>query len=160
MTFTNLKNDTSKAIQSFQNLNIDDQLAVLWFIYTHMGGAITPAAPGAAAPEIAEGLFNQAKELSHQEQLQLQRDLLAGKDTMISREYGSLSANSKLLFWYRLAQGMENGTIIPMPEDYQLPENARELLAALETIDFERQITFLRDVVAPTGSEPKAGAGV
>jgi hypothetical protein len=160
MTFANLRMDVNKSVERFQSLKIDDQLALLWFVYTEMGDAITPAAPGAAEPDIAEGLFNQVKALSHQEQLEVQRNLLKGKNTLISREYGSLSDNTKLLFWYRLAQGMEQGTIIPMPEDYELPEDGSQLLAALESMDFEQQITFLRKSVTNSGSSPKSGSDV
>ncbi len=158
MTFANLRMDTSKSVERFQSLKIDDQLALLWYVYTEMGDRITPAAPGTAEPEIAGGLFEQVKALSHQEQLEVQRNLLKGRDTLISREYGSLSDNTKLLFWYRLAQGMEKETIIPMPEDYELPEEGRQLLAALESMEFEQQITFLRNIVTDSGSEPKSGS--
>ncbi len=160
MTFTNLKDNPDQALQSFRSLNVDDQLALLWFVYTKMGGSITPAAPGRAGIDIAETLFNQVKAMSHDEQLQVQRDLLSGADTQISREYGSLSDNTKLLFWYRLAQGMESSIIVPMPPNYELKGEAKDLLAALEGMEFEQQITFLRSAVEPTGAEPKPGAEI
>jgi hypothetical protein len=160
MVFTNLKNDVNIGVQAFRSLNVDEQLALLWFVYTKMGGSITPAAPGAAGDEIAQGLFEQVKDMSHEEQLQMQRDLLRGASTTISREYGSLSANTKLLFWYRLAQGMESETIVPMPPNYELSDESKSLIGALESVDFEQQITFLRSVVEPTGSEPKSGADI
>ncbi|MCA1994983.1 MAG: Orange carotenoid protein [Coleofasciculus sp. S288] len=160
MPSINLKNDLSQALQAFRHLNVDDQLALLWFVYTKMGGSITPAAPGAAGTEIAENLFNQVKPMSHEEQLQVQRDLLSNADTTLSREYGSLSANTKLLFWYRLAQGMESATIVPMPPNYEMSSEANNLLAALETADFEQQITFLREAVEPTGAEAKSGSAI
>lgn len=160
MTFANLRMDTNKSVERFKSLKIDDQLALLWYVYTEMGDRITPAAPATAEPAIAEGLFDQVKALSHQEQLEVQRNLLKGSDTLISREYGSLSDNTKLLFWYRLAQGMEKEIIIPMPEDYELPEEGRQLLAALESMEFEQQITFLRNCVTDSGSEPKSGSGL
>jgi hypothetical protein len=71
-----------------------------------------------------------------------------------------LSANTKLLFWYRLAQGMESAVIVPMPPNYELKGEAKDLLTALEGADFEQQITFLRDSVAPTGAEPRSGAEI
>lgn len=162
MAFATNVNNPEQAVESFKRLNVDDQLAVLWFVYTDMGSQVTPAAPGSSsvAPEIAEGLFNQVKELSHEEQLQVQRDLLSGKDALISREYGSLSANTKLLFWYRLAQGMESATIVPMPSGYELPQEGKDLMSALENLDFEQQITFLRDAVVGTGSEPAGGSSL
>lgn len=158
MTFT--KDSPEQAVQAFQKLNVDDQLALLWFIYTKMGDSITPAAPGRAGIDIAETLFNRVKAMSHDEQLQVQRDLLSNADTEISREYGSLSDNTKLLFWYRLAQGMESATIVPMPPNYELKGDAKNLLAAVEGMEFEQQITFLRSCVEPTGAQPKSGAQI
>ena len=149
-------------VKAFQSLNVDEQLALFWFIYKEIGGSITPAAPGAstASPEIAEGLFNQVKELSHEQQLQVQRDLINKVDTLISREYGSLGDTTKLLFWYRLSQGMENGTIIPIPDDYQLSSESKALFGRIQGLEFEQQITLFRDYVSPMGAQAKAGAEI
>ncbi|WP_414517228.1 orange carotenoid protein N-terminal domain-containing protein [Nostoc sp. PCC 9305] len=163
MTYTQTNDPTIREhVQAWQQLNVDQQLALFWFIYKEMGGSITPAAPGAStvSPEIAEGLFNQVKELSHEQQLQVQRDLINKVDTQISREYGSLGDTTKLLFWYRLSQGMENGTIIPVPGDYQLPSEAKALFGKIQGLDFEQQITLFRDYVSPMGAEAKSGAGI
>lgn len=145
--------DIEKHLKEFRELKIDDRLGLLWFIYTKMGNSITPAAPGAAGIEIANGLYEQVKALSHDEQLQVQRDLLAQKqdeEFTIVREYAALTDNTKLLFWYRLAQGMEKEEIIPMPNGYTLPENGKNLLSAIESMEFQQQLTFLRQVVVPT----------
>jgi hypothetical protein len=156
----NLDPNLKEALKTFSDLSVDDKLALLWFVYTKMGDSITPAAPGAAGDDIAEGLYNQVKELSHQEQLEVQRNLFSGTDTLISREYGSLSDNTKLLFWYRLAQGMEDGTIVPMPENYELNSSAQQLLSQIEAMEFQQQITFLRESVSAAGSEPNSGAAI
>jgi hypothetical protein len=163
MTYTQTGDPTIREhVQAWQNLDVDQQLALFWFIYKEMGKSITPAAPGAStvSPEIAEGLFNQVKELSYEEQLQVQRDLINKADTQISREYGSLGDTTKLLFWYRLSQGMDNGTIIPVPSDYQLPSEAQTVFNRIIGLSFEQQITLFRDYVAPFGAEPKAGAEI
>ncbi|MDM9383254.1 orange carotenoid protein N-terminal domain-containing protein [Chlorogloeopsis sp. ULAP01] len=163
MTFTQ-SNDPNirEHVQAFQSLPVDEQLALFWFIYKEMGDSITPAAPGAStvSPEVAEGLFNQVKELSHEEQLQLQRDLINKVDNQLVREYGSFSDTTKLLFWYRLAQGMENATIIPMPANYELSSQAQELFEKIKQLDFGEQITLFRDYVSPMGAQPKAGAEI
>jgi hypothetical protein len=149
-------NTANDLIEAFQGLDVDTQLALFYFIYTEMGGAITPAAPGAstASPAIAEGLFNQVKDLPQEEQLNVQRDLIAGRESDLTREYGALSNTTKLLFWYLLAQGMDNGTIIPMPANYELAQEAQGLLDRLKGMEFEEQIAFLRDYVAPMGVDP------
>lgn len=156
MTFT--ASDVQPLAEAFQRLETDQQLALFWFIYTEMGESITPAAPGAStvSPEIAQGLFNQVKEMSHEEQLQTQRDLVNHKNTLITREYGALSDTTKLLFWYLLAQGMESSVIIPMPEDYQLSSQAQQLLQQIKGLDFSQQITLFRDIVAPMGVDPSS----
>ena len=156
MTSTQTSDPTIREhVQAWQNLNVDIQLALFWFIYKEMGSSITPAAPGAStvSPEIAEGLFNQVKELSHEQQLQVQRDLINKANSEISREYGSLDDTTKLLFWYRLSQGMDNGTIIPVPADYELPSEAKPLFGKIQLLEFEQQITLFRDYVSPMGAE-------
>ncbi len=163
MTYTQ-SNDPNirEHVQAFQNLPVDEQLALFWFIYKEMGDSITPAAPNAStvSPEVAEGLFNQVKEFSHEEQLKFQRDLINKADTEYTRMYASMSDTTKLLFWYRLAQGMENATIVPMPANYELSSQAQELLNKIKQIDFEQQITLFRDYVSPMGAQPKAGAEI
>ncbi|HEY9847626.1 MAG TPA: orange carotenoid protein N-terminal domain-containing protein [Candidatus Caenarcaniphilales bacterium] len=161
MTFTGDETVTQSA-QAFRSLDVDEQLALFWFVYKEMGSSITPAAPGAdtASSAIAEGLFNQVKDLSHEEQLQLQRDLVSGADTVHTREYGSMKERTKLLFWYRLAQGMESSTIIPMPPGYELSSEADNLLNQIKGMDFNQQITLFSDVVDQMGSAPKAGAEI
>ncbi len=149
-------------VTAFQALDVDTQLGLFWFIYKEMGSSITPAAPGAStvSEEVAEGLFNQIKEKSHEEQLQFQRDLINKADNEYTRMYGSMSDTTKLLFWYRLSQGMQNLTIIPVPPGYKLPSEAQELLDEIKELEFEQQITLFRDYVGPMGAEPKAGAEI
>lgn len=146
-------NIAPEQVKDFQALEVDQQLALFYFVYKKMGDTVTPAAPGAskASPEIAEGLLNQVKELSFDNQLQLQRDLITGKDTVITREYAALSDTTKLLFWYLLAQGMDSNQIIPMPSGYQLSNGANQLLTQIQELGFEKQIAFFRDIVSPMG---------
>ena len=155
MTYTT-SNASNDQVTAFQRLDTDQQLALFWFIYTEMGDSITPAAPAAStvSPEIAEGLFNQVKALPQDQQLQLQRDLINRQNTQLTREYGALGDTTKLLFWYLLAQGMDNGTIIPMPANYQLSSEAQSLLEQIKGLEFAEQITLFRDIVSPMGVDP------
>ena len=159
MTVSNL-NAYDQGKQALKTLNVDDQLGLLWFVYTKLGNSITPAAPGASGSEIAQGLFNQVKELPHQEQLQAMRDIASKANTQISRQYGSLSPETKLAFWYFLAQGMETNTIIPVPSDYELPQAGKDLLTKIEGLSFQEQIDFLRGAVLPMGTEPASGSQI
>lgn len=143
---------------AFTSLSTDQQLALLWFIYKEVGKSITPAAPGAstASPTVAEGLFKQVLEMSHEDQLQVQRDLVERKNNLISREYGALSDTTKLLFWYLLAQGMDSTEIIPMPENYQLEAQATTCMVQLQQLEYSEQITALRSLVSVMGVDPSS----
>ncbi|MBW4555359.1 MAG: orange carotenoid protein [Trichormus sp. ATA11-4-KO1] len=143
---------STKAV--FQSLSVDDQLAVLWYAYTEMGRSITPAATGAARLQIAAGLLNQIKQMSHAEQLNVMRDLAAKRNTQISRSYGILSNNTKLAFWYELSELMVQGFVVPMPAGYQLSRDGVQVLEAIKQLDFGQQITVLRQVVAEMGTDP------
>lgn len=155
MTYTT-SNTANELVSAFQSLDVDQQLGLFYLVYKEMGNSVTPAAPGAStvSPEIAEALFNQVKELSHDEQLQLQRDLINHKNSQFAREYGALSDTTKLLFWYRLAQGMDNQTIVPMPPGYELSSEANNVFSQIKGLDFAQQITFFRDIVGPMGVDP------
>jgi Orange carotenoid protein, N-terminal len=143
---------------AFTALSTDQQLALLWTIYKEVGKSITPAAPGAtkASPAIAEGLFKQVAEMPHEAQLQVQRDLVEHKNSLISREYGALSDTTKLLFWYLLAQGMDRSEILPMPEDYPIEAQVTAVMKQLQQLDHSQQITVLRDLVADMGVDPSS----
>ena len=154
MTYTNSDSST-ELLKAFQALETDQQLALFYFIYREMGNSVTPAAPAAStvSPEIAEGLFNQVKELSQDEQLQLQRDLINHQSKPLTRQYAALSDTTKLLFWYNLAQGMDDGTIIPMPDNYKLSGEAETVLNQVKNLEFEQQITLFRNLVSPMGAD-------
>ncbi|HLP89864.1 MAG TPA: orange carotenoid protein N-terminal domain-containing protein [Nostocaceae cyanobacterium] len=154
----NYSTPTSDAVASttavFKALNVDDQLAVLWFAYTEMGKSITPAATGAARLQLAEGLLNQIKQMSHDEQMQVMRDLVAQKNTPFTRSYGILSANTKLAFWYELSELMVKGLVVPVPAGYRLSRDGVQVLETLKQLDFGQQITVLRKVVSDMGVDP------
>jgi Orange carotenoid protein, N-terminal len=155
MTYTT-SDSANQLVTGFQSLDVDQQLGLFYVIYKEMGGSITPAAPGAstASPEIGEAYFNRVKELPHDQQLELQRDLINHKNTEFSREYGALSDTTKLLFWYLLAQGMDNQTIIPMPAGYEISSEANQVFEQIKGLGFEQQITLFRDIVSPMGVDP------
>lgn len=160
-TYTAAVNDTNNAISIFKRLGTDEQLALLWFIYKQMGHFVTPAAPGAASPDIASGLYGQVKGMKQQQQLEVMRAIAQGEQSsQVSREYGSLSSNTKLAFWFYLAQGMDSGDIIPMPENYKLSDQGQDLLAAIESMEFEEQITVLRNAADSMGGAPASGSKV
>jgi hypothetical protein len=148
MTFTNIAN-IDQTVQQLQSLNVDDQLAVLWFVYTEMKDGITPSPT--AGLELSQAVVNRIQQMSREQQLQAQRDIIAGADNEINREYRALYPRAKLGVWYLLAQGMEQETIVPMPPDYQLSSEAQELLNAVKQLDFEQQTEFMSRAVTNMG---------
>ncbi|MBI1242791.1 orange carotenoid protein N-terminal domain-containing protein [Umezakia ovalisporum] len=151
---TQLRDAVNSTTGVFQSLGADDQLAVLWYAYTEMGCAITPAATGAARLQLAEGLLNQIKHMSHADQLNVMRELVYRKNTQICRSYGTLSYSTKLAFWYELSELMVKRLIVPMPVGYQLSRDGLEVLEAIKALDFGEQISVLRKVVADMGVDP------
>lgn len=146
----------SATTAQIKRLSVDDQLALLWFSYTEIGRSITPAAPGAARLQLAEGLLNQIKQMSHAEQLLVMRDLATNANTQISRSYGLLSVNTKLAFWYQLAELMKDGFVVAVPAGYRMSRDAEKAFEALKQLDFGQQITVLRNAVVDMGVDPLA----
>jgi hypothetical protein len=146
----------SSAIAAFKGLSTDEQLGLLWVLYDNMGRAITPAAPGAARLQFAEGLLALVRAMAQGEQLQFMRDLVERKSTAATRAYGVLTNNTKLAFWFQLAEDMRAGTVIPVPGYYKLGEAASSVFGAIAKLDFNQQITVLRQAVVTMGVDPIA----
>ncbi len=149
-------NAVANTTAQFKRLNVDEKLALLWYLYTEMGRTVTPAAPGAARMQFAEGLLNDIKQMSSQDQLKAMRDIVASVNTPVSRAYGVLTTNTKLAFWYQLAEWMNEGTVVPMPENYSLSNLAQEVFSTIKLLDFSQQITVLRNAVVDMGIDPLA----
>ncbi len=139
-----------KAISDFNGLQTDDKLALLYYIYKKMGDSITPAAPAAAEPELAPVLLGNFYNLSHQDQLQAMRDIVNRTDSEYSRDYGALKENNQLLVWYVWAAGMGD-TVVGMPEGYELSEAINTQLHQIESLEFEQQMSMLRELASQMG---------
>ena len=148
---TQLPSPIPATIALFDQLNVDDQLAYLWYAYTEMGKTITPAAPGAARLQLAESLLTQIKQMSREDQTKVMRDLASRADTPISRSYGFFSVNTKLAFWYELGELMKQGLITPIPVGYQMSPGVQFVLEATQKLDQGQQITVLRNTVVEMG---------
>ena len=149
-------NAVEATITAVRQLSTDDQLGLLWTLYKNMGGSITPAAPGAARLQFAEGLLNQVKAMPQPLQLQFMRDLVENTNTAETRAYGVLTNNTKLAFWYQLAVLMEAGSVIPVPSYYKLSDAALRVFGNISRLDFGQQITVMRQAVVAMGVDPFA----
>ncbi|KAB8331498.1 Orange carotenoid protein [Scytonema tolypothrichoides VB-61278] len=149
MTYT-VDESIKPALEAFQRFDVDTQLGILWFGYLDIKDQLNPAPPPSVETP-AKAVFDQIQSLSKEEQLQAQRDLINGAGTNISPGYDALSPNAKLDVWLLLAQGMENGTIIGVPSDYQLPAETDEFTAKVKKLDFEQRINFMLSAVQQMG---------
>lgn len=143
-------------IEAFNQLSAEDQLALIWFVYTEMGKTITVAAPGATSMVIAQGILEQIKQMPPAAQTQVMCDLANRADTPICRSYASFSMNLKLGFWNQLGEWMEQGFVAPIPAGYELSEQAKGVLQAIREADSGQQITILRNTVVGMGFDPDA----
>lgn len=141
-------------VAMFDKLSVDDKLAFLWYAYTELGRSITPAAPGRANLQLMEGVFNQIKQMSPEEQTQLMRDLANNADTPISRSYAYFGINAKLGFWWQLGEWMKQGIVAPMPTGYKMSSEIEAVLEAVKKLDPGQQITILRNTVVDMGFDP------
>ncbi|MBD1940613.1 orange carotenoid protein N-terminal domain-containing protein [Microcoleus sp. FACHB-68] len=145
-----LSKDTQNVAQRFESLGTDDKLALLYYIYKKMGGSITPAAPDVAQPELAPMLLGDFFELSDEEQLNIMRAIVNREDTEFSHAYGSLTANNQLVVWFAWSQAMGD-TVVDMPGNYQANQATNDVLGIIEKLNFEEQITVLREIAGNMG---------
>ena len=155
------KSETSQQVQAFKRLNTDEQLAVLALIYNQIADSLPS---GSLTGTSVTGLVTQVEQLSQQEQLDALRDLLpaqktdqdevvldphpskalaelaTGGNTVKTGEYGSLATDSKLAFWYQLAQKL-GSTVTAIPTDYHVSSEATEFLNSFSRLDTEQQLT-------------------
>ncbi len=143
---------TKQSLEAFGRFDVDTQLGLLWFGYKDIKEQLTPA-NATSAQETAEALFHTIQALPPEEQLQAQRDIASRADTDISRSYSSLSSSAKLDIWLRLAQGMDQGTVIQVPDDYELPSETKEFVDMVKQLDFEQRINFMRSAVIAMGAK-------
>lgn len=151
MTFATDEN-TKKSLDTFKGFDVDTQLGILWFGYLDLKDKLNPG-NSASAQDVAGAVYDQIKAMSKEEQLQAQRDIASGASSDISHTYSSLSSSGKLDVWLRLSQGMEEGAIIQVPSDYQLPSETNEFVEQVKQLDFEQRINFMRSLVIEMGAK-------
>ncbi|MBW4556045.1 MAG: Orange carotenoid protein [Trichormus sp. ATA11-4-KO1] len=151
MTFTT--NETArKSVEQFRRFDVDTQLGLLWYGYLDIKDNLIPTNQP-SVQETAAALVDQIEAMPKEQQLQAQRDIVACANTDISRTYNALSSSAKLDVWLRLAQGMEQGTIIQVPSDYQLPSETDNFVNTIKGWEFEQRVDFLRSAVFEMGAK-------
>lgn len=151
MTYA-IASNQEQAVTTFQSFSVDDRLALMWHMYNHFGGAISQrndrdtGGYDALAPLIPE-----IREMRPGEQLDVMRSLVEGKDTAISRSYGKFGSSEQMAFWYRLAHGIDDQSIIQVPSEYELPADAQAFLTEFKAIEFELKVVLFRNIVSKMG---------
>ncbi|NJO59898.1 MAG: Orange carotenoid protein [Richelia sp. RM2_1_2] len=151
MTFTT-EEKNRKAVEQFLNFDADTQLALLWYGYLDIKESLNPVNQD-SAQQTAKALFDQIQAMPKEEQLQAQRDIVSGASSDISSAYTSLSSSAKLDVWLRLAQAMEDGSVIQVPQDYELPSKTNNFVNSIQELDFEQRINFMRSAVIKMGAK-------
>lgn len=151
MTYTTV-DSVKEPLKQFNEFDTDTKLALLWFGYLDIKENLTPNPPN-DVDAIGHALFNSVKAMSKEDQLQAQRDIVSGNSSDVSKEYGALSSPGALEFWLLLAQGMEEGSIINVPEDYELPEETNSFVESIKKLDFEERVNFTRNAVVEMGAK-------
>lgn len=142
--------ETSNIFHRYEKLGTDEKLALLYYIYKKMGKSITPAAPNAADLGLTSALIEDYFNLSDSEQLEIMRDIVNCKDTEYSHAYGGLTPNNQLLIWYVWAEAMGD-KVVDMPSDYKATETINNVLSEIEKVEFEEQISILREIASTMG---------
>ena len=153
---SNVLNAVSTVQAALKTLSTDEKLGLFWVIYENLGGAITPAAPGAAREQFTQGLLGKVKALSYEQQLKFMRDLVNQVNNPLTRAYGVFTNNNKLAFWYQLAEGMTTGEIVPVPDNYRLSNAGLNVFSQIAKLEFGQQLTLLRRFAVEMGIDPLA----
>lgn len=149
MTYT-VDESIRPVLEDFRKFDVDTQLALLWYGYLDLKDKLNPAPPQ-STEVMGQTVFDHIEALSPEEQLQAQRDLITGSNSEISRAYSALSPNARLEVWLLLARGMEDGSIVQMPEDYELPQETDQFTDQVKQLDFEQRINFMLSAVGSMG---------
>jgi hypothetical protein len=146
---------TQKALSMFQRYDADTQLALLWFGYLDIKDELD-APTMEAYDEPVRNLFNEIAAMPQDQQLQAQRDIVSGQSSAASQAYNAFSNNARITFWLLLGEGMDDGTIVNPPSDYQLPQETQEFSDYISQQSFEERVEFMQAAVQKMGATAKA----
>jgi hypothetical protein len=169
MTSTNF-NPVQQSVSRFQQLHIDDRLAVMGLVYSETANQLPADMIDALPTQKPAELVAQIQQISPEEQLYALRDLLPatkndqdeimldphptkatlelaqGGTTIPTGEYGAISKEEKLAFWSLLAERLGT-TIIDIPHDYILSDAATEVFNAIKLLNTNDLVSFLKQAL-------------
>ncbi|MGB7485883.1 MAG: orange carotenoid protein N-terminal domain-containing protein [Phormidesmis sp.] len=146
-TTTTPRHGLADYVTKFRSCSTDDKLAILWRIYTHIGEERLENSDDNKESDSSLKLYNKLKEKSQDEQLQFMRDVVSRKDNDITSEYHQLSDTTKIATWYRLGQRMADSSVVQVPSDYEISDEAKDIANNIGAISFEQCYVFVRDAI-------------
>jgi Orange carotenoid protein, N-terminal len=134
-------NHLEAAISKFQALDANDKLDVLAQLYGEIAAEVAPTiAQNNVVDDNATNLVKEIQQLSSEQQVEALRSLVSGKQTS---GYQSLGADSKLFFWFQLAQNLGK-SVVGIPADHMPSEEAAGVLDLVGTPQVEDLVSFLK----------------
>jgi Orange carotenoid protein, N-terminal len=147
MTAIDVRLQFEQAVQSFESVDVDCKIAVLWQIYDTLGQAFAAIAPVALFSQAVQQLLGQIQQVDRDDQTAILRDILAGADTRFTQAYQALNVNMKLAFWHRLFSLMPTNRL-PLTACRDGSVTTKALLARVNTMGLNERLHFLRRVVS------------
>lgn len=168
-------NDVKASVAEFGRLGSDAQLALIALIYQELASSIPAESLPTSSEDLAD-LVEDIEEMSEQQQVEALRDmiqakkydqdevildphpskalgeLLQGETEVPTGEYGKLDTNSKLAFWYQIAQKLGSG-IVAIPSEYSPSAEVTQLLNSLKSAGNDQIISFVSQVFSQPKSE-------
>ena len=162
------KNEAVKlAVDAFTSLIPVDRLGALALIYKEVASSI-PANSIISPSSDVSGLLSKIQEIPQDRQVDALQDILTAKKevteevvlnpnpakalgelitgggvTVPTKEYTSLDAQSKLVFWYQVGQKFGSS----IPSDFTPSSEVTDLLKSFKSLDDEQRINVLKRAV-------------
>ncbi len=157
-------------ILKYRALSADDKLTLLAQLYGEVAQEIAPTVSQTnVTDEAATNLVKQIQQLSSERQVDALRGLVEGKqsdgETVLdehptkalgelftggedsssfsSKEYDSLTTDSRLFFWFQLAQNLGK-SVVGIPADHMPNERVSEILDLVGTPSVEDLVSLLK----------------
>lgn len=134
-------------VQQFKGLSEDDKLAALYAIFGGLGDERVDNPDDNKESDSSSDLYNEIAGKSQDEQLQFMRDVLSKQGNALTGKYNKLSDTTKIALWYRLGQGMDENAVVDVPSDYEMSDEAKSLVSAMNNNSFEQSYIFMRDAI-------------
>ncbi|MBW4643662.1 MAG: Orange carotenoid-binding protein [Goleter apudmare HA4340-LM2] len=159
-----------QTVSAFQDLDVDDKLAVLGLTYEQIADEIPANLTDTSLTANTADLVAQIQQISPEEQLYALQELILAKDsnrdevildphptkaaialaqggtTIPTGRYGELNSEEKLAFWYLLGERL-GSVVIGIPRDYSPSEPAKEVINSLELLNIQDLVHFFKQVL-------------